>query len=329
MILIISQHLGEYTTDSVIDWLDRKNANYYRINGNDFIENCSFYFDVEDVDVRMKFSEIQIDFSEIKVFWYRRWLPESYFFSNYEKLTDDVYSKIRISRHLKNELWKIRDYISSIQNNKHWLSSIEHTTVNKLEVLRTAKECDLRIPKTIVTNDKNDVLQFKKKFNSVIVKAIGEALMVSIYNKSYSGYTSLLDDEMLDRLPEKFYPSLFQETVDKEYELRVFYLDNQFYSMAIFSQNDDRTRVDFRNYNLSKPNRTVPFNLPVDIEVKLTKLMEELGLNTGSIDLIKSKSGEFVFLEINPMGQFGMVSEPCNYHLEEKVADYLIKKESV
>ena len=31
-----------------------------------------------------------------------------------------------------------------------------------------------------------------------------------------------------------------------------------------------------------------------------------------------------VFLEVNPVGQFGMVSLPCNYQLEKRIAQYLI-----
>jgi hypothetical protein len=37
-----------------------------------------------------------------------------------------------------------------------------------------------------------------------------------------------------------------------------------------------------------------------------------------------TKKGEYVFLEVNPIGQFGMVSAPCNYNLEKKIAQYLI-----
>ena len=56
--------------------------------------------------------------------------------------------------------------------------------------------------------------------------------------------------------------------------------------------------------------------------------MEALGLVMGSIDLIRSTEKEYVFLEVNPSGQFEMVSLPCNYHLEEKIANYLIRKKN-
>jgi len=58
----------------------------------------------------------------------------------------------------------------------------------------------------------------------------------------------------------------------------------------------------------------------------LKKLLLELNLDTGSIDLIYTKSDEFVFLEINPVGQYDMVSAPCNYYLDKKIASLLLKE---
>ena len=95
--------------------------------------------------------------------------------------------------------------------------------------------------------------------------------------------------------------------------------------MAIFSQKDNKTQEDFRNYNRTKPNRFVPYVLPDNICKSIIKLMKKMNLKTGSIDLIKSANdNKYYFLEINPSGQFGMVSKPCNYYLEKKMAEYLV-----
>ena len=50
-------------------------------------------------------------------------------------------------------------------------------------------------------------------------------------------------------------------------------------------------------------------------------------MKTGSLDLVRTPDGRHVFLEVNPGGQFGMMSEPCNYHLEREVAQYLLRKD--
>ncbi|MNQ59911.1 hypothetical protein D3C85_741740 [compost metagenome] len=102
-------------------------------------------------------------------------------------------------------------------------------------------------------------------------------------------------------------------------------MDKKCYSMAIFSQNNEKTKLDFRNYDKENPNRLVPYKLPEIVENRICDFMDAIGLNTGSLDIIKSViNGEYYFLEVNPFGQFGMTSAPCNYNLHKEVANFLI-----
>lgn len=94
--------------------------------------------------------------------------------------------------------------------------------------------------------------------------------------------------------------------------------------MAIFSQSNSKTCIDFRKYDAKLPNRYIPYKLPDEIECALKKVMDCLKLNTGSIDLMVDENNKYYFLEINPVGQFGMVSEPCNYLLEKRIAEFLV-----
>ncbi|NJO92369.1 MAG: hypothetical protein HC831_27910 [Chloroflexia bacterium] len=68
----------------------------------------------------------------------------------------------------------------------------------------------------------------------------------------------------------------------------------------------------------------VPYKLPDEIKNKLIALMNEIELDTGSIDMIVDKKGKYIFLEVNPNGQYGLVSDTCNYYLEKEIADYLM-----
>ena len=97
--------------------------------------------------------------------------------------------------------------------------------------------------------------------------------------------------------------------------------------MAIFSQEIRTNKVDFRKYSKEIPNRYVPYDLPKTISMKLKRLMDNLKLNSGSIDLVYTKDEDYYFLEVNPVGQFAMVSEPCNYYLEKIVAQKLSENE--
>ena len=94
--------------------------------------------------------------------------------------------------------------------------------------------------------------------------------------------------------------------------------------MAIFSQNDKKTTLDYRNYNDEKPNRNVPVIIPKKIENKIFKMIKQLKLRTCSIDFIVSKNNKYFFLEVNPMGQLDWVSKNCNYYIEKQIAEDLM-----
>ena len=44
------------------------------------------------------------------------------------------------------------------------------------------------------------------------------------------------------------------------------------------------------------------------------------GLGIGNYN----KDGIFTFLQVNPIGKFGMIDFPCNYGLHKKVAQFLV-----
>ena len=96
--------------------------------------------------------------------------------------------------------------------------------------------------------------------------------------------------------------------------------------MAIFNQNDNKTKVDFRKFNQKNPNRMIPYQLNEKIQIKLKKLMKKVGLNMGSIDLLMSTKDKIYFLEINPVGQYDFVSKSCKYDLDYRIAKYLINE---
>jgi glutathione synthase/RimK-type ligase-like ATP-grasp enzyme len=131
--------------------------------------------------------------------------------------------------------------------------------------------------------------------------------------------------EDIEALADRFCPMLLQEYTEKDVELRIFFIEQKLFTMAIFSQLDEQTSVDYRNYNTEKPNRNVPYKLPTEIKKKILAFAKKAQLNTGSIDIILNKDGEYVFLEVNPVGQFGWVSKNCNYYIEQEIAKHLLK----
>ena len=256
----------------------------------------------------------KIDISEVKCVWFRKFG----FFNKYKEIIK-MEKNIELLNYLESEYMSTLDIFFEFLKDKKWLNHyLSLQSMTKIGVLIAAREIGIKIPKTYVSNNSANLIYDQL----YITKSINDGSIVDIDNKAFFFFTNELVEENI-RGYKNFFPSLFQEKICKEYELRVFHLNGKNYSMAIFSQNDDQTRTDYRQVNSEKPNRYVPYILPTCIDNKITVLMRKLGLNTGSLDMIKADDGEYYFLEVNPSGQFRMTSLPCNYNLHYEVAHSL------
>jgi ATP-GRASP peptide maturase of grasp-with-spasm system len=232
---------------------------------------------------------------------------------------------------LKQEDRRLREHFHHVLRNRcAVLGSADGSSPNKLVVLELARELGLRTPPFRVTTSRQYTQVLLDSGASYVSKAMSDGLYAFDVKESRAGYftyTELLESSSLEGLDERIAPSFFQQYIEKTLELRVFFLDKTFRTVGIVSQTDEQTRVDYRKYNLAKPNRMIPFQLPREIEDKLSLLADRLGLNTGSIDLILDEAGEFYFLEVNPVGQFGPLSADCNLSIERLIAERLLAHE--
>lgn len=317
MICIIS---GESTTTSeIMAWLAAMGKEYIRINDDDRpLSLRSIRLDTNGVSIQASVAGVPLDLDRLSCLFVRHGflgLETSIHHCIHEDHFD-------IYRSLNDQIQAIKDLLESILLQLPALGSLRTQDVNKLIALRIAQKHGLRIPTTLVTTEGQQAYEFVGQGNSV-TKAVQNVTHIIRDGIMLMNYTEVVEPVDLKGDRGKIHPSLFQARIPKLFEVRTFYLLGRCYSMAIFSQANDRTSVDFRKYDQVKPNRCVPYSLPRAIEMKITALMNDLALDTGSIDIIVDVNMEHVFLEVNPVGQFGMVSYPCNYHLEEQVAKTL------
>lgn len=316
MILILSEN-GDYTSDLVIDWLNFYNANYIRLSNNSLFDSRLLTINIEGINS-------EVAFSKINIIWYRRWnYKDNNSFAGIESIKD-LKNLIQISSCIQSDANILNEFFFNLfKSNVKWLCNPNTVANSKLFQLSLAKNIGLDIPKTIVTNNKLELESFKKE-NKIICKPLTNNPIININDDIFSSYTSTVDDDLFGSLPDIFFPSLFQEEIEKEFEIRVFFLNRKTYSMAIFTQFDEKTSVDQRKYNFQNPNKRIPFKLPKDIDIKVKNFMNKIGLNIGVLDLICTPDNKYYFLEVNPQGQFEDISKICGYNLEEKIARFLI-----
>lgn len=324
VILIITNETDESTTD-IIDWLISKGHFPVRVNGETLLqqlvdlqanESGKVTFTIHD-----QRSQRLVHSNDVRAVWYRRWARPS------SLETGDNASTLpyQLVRYTQSQFHTVTNMFFEALSHCRWLNRPADLAITKLQMLAKARNVGLTVPETLICSTKTSMLDFLSRHKNIIAKSVGDVQFFNEGNRTFGIYTTPLTIDDIDDIGDTFFPTIVQPLIEKQYELRIFYLDGVCYSMAIFSQKNVRTRVDYRKYDHVVPNRRVPHQLPDDIQQKIVRLMNDLKISSGSIDLIKDTAGNFVFLEVNPVGQFGMTSIPCNYRLEEIVADKLIE----
>ena len=317
------------TSEVIRHFLDRKQT-FYRVNEGDeiilhYFQFKEFNFDLK-LEIRKKNESFVFTFDDIDFIWYRR----GNFTLRHERLEKNDPRNIDISilnKFIFNDSLNVWKDIEEIlyQNIPH-LNKPSDVRLSKVNNLLEASKVGLKIPFTYLSNRKKSFQNLLSK-SDYITKAISQGWFTLINSQFQIGcFTNVVNKSHLDKKGEFFNVSLVQNLIQKKYELRVFHLYGKNYASCIFSQQDEQTKIDFRRYNWDDPNKVVPYNLPSEIENQINALMTKLTINSGSLDIIVDVNNDYIFLEVNPVGQFAQVSAPCQYNLEQKIANEIIKR---
>jgi glutathione synthase/RimK-type ligase-like ATP-grasp enzyme len=182
-----------------------------------------------------------------------------------------------------------------------------------------------KIPNSLISNDPVRARTFfTEQSCDVIIKTMSSPMLcadqVSEEDILLHGMqTTVLDDKMMDEIDAvEMCPAYFQNRIDKAYEIRVTVICDKVFAAKICSQDDDRTRVDYRDFSADINYEEI--TLPEIIQERCLAYVHSYGLQYGAIDLIVDPAGEYIFLENNPSGQFWFVEQLVP---ELRMMDYL------
>jgi glutathione synthase/RimK-type ligase-like ATP-grasp enzyme len=194
---------------------------------------------------------------------------------------------------------------------------------HKIYQLAIAQRTGLHIPETLVTNDPNEVCNAFKRFKGRMIAKPVRTGFVDLGEEQRAIFTSqVLESHLEDLKNAHLSPVIYQPLVDKSYDVRVTIVGSRIFTAEIDSQSDPEGRVDWRH-------ASTPFlphyraQLPSSVSEKLQSLLANLGLAFGAIDLIRTQDDEYVFLEINPNGQWLWLDDMLELGISDAVADWL------
>jgi glutathione synthase/RimK-type ligase-like ATP-grasp enzyme len=198
---------------------------------------------------------------------------------------------------------------------------LRRAEVKALQLVK-ASEAGLTTPHTLISNDQAQVRMF--------VDALGDAEcaikpLVAVGVTDSNGYrlpltTTLPPGHSLESVAAA--PTIFQPYVEKAFELRCVVIGERIFAAKIHSQATEATRRDWR---AGEPEHEV-FELPEEVKASVRRLMASFELNFASLDMIVTPDGEFVFLELNPNGQWLWLELELGMPLVASMADLLTSR---
>jgi len=317
MILIVTNRQDQ-TADFLILELKKREIDYVRFNTEDFPNNVLVNWKIKDgiLDGYLMFPKKRIDFSLIKSVWYRRPVSPIPAEAVLDKEAQNFI--IEESWAALEGLWKTLTCF--------WVSNPDNIRIaeNKLYQLKMASQIGFKVWPTLVTNEVDSARTFYQDHRGdVIYKPLRKGRLVREDKQSFI-FTNLISDELAKEFSDiKYAPCLLQKYIHKKTELRVTVIGSRVFAVEIESQIIPSAVHDWRRSQATLPHRL--FELPANIEYRCTDLVKKLGLQFGALDLIVTPDNEYVFVEINPNGQWAWMQQLCpEIPMRETLADLLI-----
>ncbi|MFD9500184.1 RimK family alpha-L-glutamate ligase [Streptomyces sp. NPDC060035] len=193
-----------------------------------------------------------------------------------------------------------------------WISPPDATdrASDKVYQLAVARDSGIRVPRTLVSQSREDVVAFTQQVGRTIVKPVVGAPGPSLYTRWI---------ENPESIPESSFevcPATYQEYIEGRRHIRLNCFGDQMFAALI-----ETDELDWR------PDLNVPISrwpVPEDIARRVRTVLHRLGLRMGVVDLKLTPEGEPVWLEVNPQGQFMFLEPLTDEPLTQHFADFLL-----
>ena len=322
VVLLLTHSADFYTIDLVSDALARRGACAFRLNTDRFPASVKLSSRVGNDSAPTHLitdAGARISTEEICAVWARKlWMPQ---------MDADLNERYR-EMCIRESVAALEGFFDSLHNAR-WVNDIqrERAAENKQRQLRVAAQAGLRIPRTLITNDPAEARQFFVETEGRMVAKLLRPLTVSMNASDLFVYTSQVREEDLAEAESlRHSPMVFQELIPKSRELRVVWVAGEAFTGALDASGSSRGQTDWR---LAAPEecRWQKAVLPAEVSSGLQALMSALGLDFGAIDLIRTPAEEYVFLEVNPSGEWGMLERDLGLPIADAIAGALLSDE--
>lgn len=320
MNILVLTNKHDITSDFIIQNLSNLGIPFFRLNTDEIGNSVQLSFDINKKEYLIYDSarKITVDLLKVKSVYFRR--PEIKVFANGITSGEENF--------IKSELSFTLEGIYKILSGAFWINTVNaiRNAENKLYQLILAKEIGFSTPNTILSNNPQKALDFYiENHSSCIIKPIKSGLVSGTFEEGVIFTSQVhLDEKNVERISSC--PTYLQNLVPKAADLRVTLVGNKLFCAMIHSQDEAESSVDWRK--AEHPLKHSLHELPKDVSRKCFKLAKKLNLNFAAIDFILDKENNYIFLEINPNGQWAWIERQLNLKISNEITNLLIEKAS-
>lgn len=182
---------------------------------------------------------------------------------------------------------------------------------NKPVQLRIAAETEMAVPDTLISNCPKSIREFSKEYGGNIIFKSFTSPTWQGSGVTYFTFTKKIPRSLLqDDAALSAAPAIYQERIDKTFEVRALFMGNQHLAVRLGSQELSGSEEDWRRQSTANL-RVEPHVLPDEVVEKCREMMRRLGIVTGSFDFAVDREGRYVFFEVNEQGQFLWMEQRC------------------
>lgn len=306
---LIVTNQRDITSDYIVRELKRRGRSFFRLN-SEILATSELVFSVQDDTFDLCFGGSRLRLSEVRSAYFRR--PE---IPSPTSSPEDPYREYRTNEWMS-ALKSVYLYLGN-----RWFShpSAILMAEDKPRQLRLAKSLGFAVPQTLVSNSFDSIRQFAAG-RTVIGKPLRQALIGSHPTEQVIYTTRLPEIDEPDKEAIRAVPAIYQTEIPKQRDFRVTVVGERVFAVAIDSQSGAETVTDWRRGCIPDLAHEL-VELPTDIEALCVRLVQQLELGFGAIDLVLDTEGQYWFLECNPNGQWAWIENRTGAPISSAIVD--------
>jgi glutathione synthase/RimK-type ligase-like ATP-grasp enzyme len=299
--VLVLTETSDLAADLIILELRRRGIEFWRLNSDTFPDECEITRSFGPSSIVFRSGTAQFSSEDVDAAWSRHAPrvahPDPYVDQETHTFLAGLWQEMP---------WK-------------WVNKPSAVAVagNKLWQLRVAAEIGLDTPATVVTNRVQSVVDM---FGSrpVVVKTIGGA-GIERDGTRQNLYAQLHSLSAKDAAAVHAAPCIFQESAKPGTDVRVTVTGDRVFATDIV------VAEAFTDWRSAPPSdvRYKAIDLPGETAGHCLRLCRIAGLSYAAFDFVRQPTGRYVFLEVNPSGQWGWLEHATGQPITSAIVDTL------